>query len=772
MERRSLLDGDMTPPHDSANVFDDTFEVEDFDFVADGFRPSEHDTEGENEQVEVAEQPVRTVSAHYADRPVSPTAPNVRPSRNSMRKSRGPDNPFASPEDAEERVASLSFEPDMAHHRSVSSASSHHFARTSSPRFGAGPSHPYGMYAQGTIPRSPSTATQSTIRPPPRPSSTSARAGPQHPYTLYPQGVSEDLDDEEEDTPQAPVPIGFPGLGQSYQRRMGPDGEEQDIIGEDGHTEQLPPYTRYPEDGPEKVPLLVPEAPTALHSRAPVAGTDPTMDLMHTTLLPQLAPQLRQSMTDQSLLHRRDTSMSNVELLNSTTSQSSLASNKSWSDKSWKEKRKTRFCGIPLWWYLLSIGVVAFIAIVLGAVIGRFISVHPRKQRVPVIQTTALYDASPIATPTSGSPATGTYALSYSTPQETQVACLTEQGQQVAWSCDIGGTPAAAISVGILPNGNESGAFIFYANDDNNTMYYGTQGSFMNTNWAPFMTVQDNDDKGSGPAFYFQQFYDKVVVLPETALSVPSSKKKRQNLQLNQGWLQQKQAAVPGEKPWFCVWNNTFVEGFIYVEETIAATYSLTSSSTQATSSANASQTFSSSSPPPAAPSTTTTSYSGGSPSDYMMSTTITMPSTTATYSGPVSAYTAWSSGLAQAEQGSNNANANNNNNNNGYNKRQFIDEDLYTTLQLYPYVVKIEERRLPNNAVQPYCRQYQILDDGGYSWLSQPDGSPIVVQLEEQDPSYAAYESAGVAGSKKLKEKRLVPGGCHCQWISGQSAD
>lgn len=369
MERRSLLDGDSTPTREGANVFDDSHEVEDFDFVADGFRPSDHGREGDDE---VEEPPVRTVSAHYADSQVPSIAASAGPSRrSSIRKSRGQDNPFASPEDAE-RAASMSFEPDSIHHRSISSASSHHFAATASPRFGSGPSHPYGMYAQGTIPRSPSIATQSTIRPPPQPSS-SARDGPQHPYTLYPQGVNDDLDDEEEDLAQSSVPIGFNGLGQSYQRRRGPDGEEQDIIGEDGHAEQLPPYTRYPDDGPEKVPLLVPEAPTALHSRAPVAGTDPTMDLMHNTLRPQPTPQPRQSMTDQSVLNGRQPSISGVERMHSLTGQSSLASNKSWKEKTWKEKRKTRFCGIPLWWYLLSVSVIAFIAIVLGSVIGTFI---------------------------------------------------------------------------------------------------------------------------------------------------------------------------------------------------------------------------------------------------------------------------------------------------------------------------------------------------------------------------------------------------------------
>lgn len=60
---------------------------------------------------------------------------------------------------------------------------------------------------------------------------------------MYPQGVTEDDHLEDEDDAQAAAPaVGFPGLGQPYQRVRGPDGEEQDIIGMDGHAEQLPPH--------------------------------------------------------------------------------------------------------------------------------------------------------------------------------------------------------------------------------------------------------------------------------------------------------------------------------------------------------------------------------------------------------------------------------------------------------------------------------------------------------------------------------------------------
>lgn len=78
---------------------------------------------------------------------------------------------------------------------------------------------------------------------------------------MYSQsGLADDEPAEEASQPpvppvQAAIPVGFPGLSTGYHRVLGPDGEEQDIIGPDGHSEQLPPYSRFPEEGPTKASL-------------------------------------------------------------------------------------------------------------------------------------------------------------------------------------------------------------------------------------------------------------------------------------------------------------------------------------------------------------------------------------------------------------------------------------------------------------------------------------------------------------------------------------
>lgn len=360
-------------------MFDDEFAVDDFDdmMVADGFRP------GMGDDRHSQDPPIREASAHYTNDPDLITAP-VAPNRNSISKTRSDENPFASPDDGPqlefERTPSMhsqstvSYAPGLAR-RSTSSASSHMYAGTQSPRFGTGgPSHPYAMYPQATMARSPSIATTSTIQP--NRTSTIQQA-PQHPYGMYPQGVNEDDHVEDEiDTPTAAV--GFPGLGQSYQRVRGPDGEEQDIVGMDGHAEQLPPYTRYPEDGP-KMPILA--VPGELHSRQPVAGSDPGMPLMHQHIPPPIPPpQAPQSMTDQSSLNRHSIqdrgvdSHASLPLMERVASESTGFSEKSWKEKTWKEKRKTKVCGIPVLWLVMAACFAGFVGAITGGIIGGYAS--------------------------------------------------------------------------------------------------------------------------------------------------------------------------------------------------------------------------------------------------------------------------------------------------------------------------------------------------------------------------------------------------------------
>jgi len=737
---------------DSINVFDDEFAVDDSDLVADGFAPGRIQHVGNDSDGARRGTAMHGVAAHtdnMDDMAITPTpsaASRFRANRSSIRKSRDADNPFRSVEDDDHddsqstigRSSSIRSQSTVAYapgntHRSVSSISSRAFAPTHSPVQGInGPSHPYAMYPQGTaLARTASASTTSTIRPQ-RP--LMDQHGPAHPYAMYPQDVSEDLHESDDRDPpashaQAQIPVGFPGRTQPYQRQRGPDGEEHDLIGIDGHAEQLPPYSEYPEEGAPKHIVLPAEATTSMPSN-PASLNIPLM------------PQRPQSMSD-APTRAGPQLYTSLEEMESNDSGPPVP--KRWREKTWKEKRKTKFCGIPFWWILLSLCVLAFIAAVLGGAIGGFMSSQnnsPSKKPHHLLpSSTSLYDASPIPTSSSGSPPpTGTYALTLGSPEAVQSACLIDQDYNLAWSCDMAGPQSLGISIQDPPSnaGGWQGATLLDTSADNgySNISYGTQTP--TTSFSQFIAVTDNDDPDQGPAFYFQAFYDKVVVAPPNAFasaappSTTSSSKKRDGATFNlpSAWYTRHQIAA-GEQPWFCFWNGTFIEGFIY-----------STNNTEEGSSSNTSSAVSSTAPP-----------SASTPSTFTTTSTIlevSGPSTTSTVrmASPTSDSHGWSSSATHMA-------------------KRFTG-DYYNQIPQFNYLVKIEERRIAGSP-QPYCQKMQILDDGTAGIVSDPStGSPIRIPLGENDPSYSSYPT-GSSSSRKAKRSATVPNGCHCQWWSGE---
>ena len=155
--------------------------------------------------------------------------------------------------------------PSSTIRREPSNASSSFIPPAQSPYRGTlGPSHPYSMYNQDQdtgISRAPSNATNLSTRAPLQ--SYSGPSGPSHPYGMYAQNTVSEEDFRTNTNSIQPVPAASTGSAQIYQRRQGPDGEEaDDLIGPDGHTEQLPPYTKYPNDLPPKERIAIPERNT------------------------------------------------------------------------------------------------------------------------------------------------------------------------------------------------------------------------------------------------------------------------------------------------------------------------------------------------------------------------------------------------------------------------------------------------------------------------------------------------------------------------------
>jgi hypothetical protein len=243
-------------------------------------------------------------------------------------------------------------------------------SRTVSPFQGPSrPTHPYAMYPQGTGVPSPVLSVASTVRLPDR--AFVGASGPAHPYGMYPQNTVPEGVDIGDSAPVLSIPVGFPGLGQNYQRRLGPEGEEAgDIIGPDGHTEQLPPYTRYPDGIPPKGHIV--GAGESNGSGAPYAGPGaPEYDPSHSQIslgIPQSRLSVHSVMSDSSQAR-----------LNAVgTSESDSRGNLK---EKLAERGKRRMCRdkIPLWW--IAIAILLSI-LLMGSIAAGLYTRHRHRERL------------------------------------------------------------------------------------------------------------------------------------------------------------------------------------------------------------------------------------------------------------------------------------------------------------------------------------------------------------------------------------------------------
>lgn len=380
-----------SPVDDSLNVFSDEYAesiAESFADSTDGRtirRPSSHASRSHSPE---------TVRASSSDVPRRPSLPSpwstnttFNPQyRGSLRKSLGAaligqnqeeNTPRSSasidltPHSPTESAFAPST-PGLAH-RSPSFASTTSFARSQSPfRVGSGPSHPYGMYPQDLgMSRSASIATTaSNARSQGR--TGSASRAPAHPYGMYPQNIA----DDEDITTNTSIPVGFPGHSQNdaFQRRIGPDGEDQDIIGEDGHAEQLPPYTRYPEEAPAKMALGAgAEALPAIGEAVDLTDQQENAN-ESTPFFPDQPHDFAQSRSSSPTL--ADQSQNPFSDRHATSKYAgSDGSGKSWGDMTWKERRDARLFGVlPVWLFFLVMIILIVIAAVCGGAVGGLLS--------------------------------------------------------------------------------------------------------------------------------------------------------------------------------------------------------------------------------------------------------------------------------------------------------------------------------------------------------------------------------------------------------------
>lgn len=164
-----------------------------------------------------------------------------------------------------------------------------------------------------------------------------------HPYAMYSQNTVP----EEDDVSLAPptIPLGFPGMGGEYQRGAETRRDDiADIVGSDGHVEELPPYTRYADEAAAK------ETPPSSLA-APESTAVPPVPVMATQPSHNQHPE------------------NGVEL-NSAASRNAHSDSSGSLKERIRQKSKQRICcGLPFWFIFVIIGVLLF-GVILGAIIG------------------------------------------------------------------------------------------------------------------------------------------------------------------------------------------------------------------------------------------------------------------------------------------------------------------------------------------------------------------------------------------------------------------
>lgn len=252
--------------------------------------------------------------------------------------------------------------------------------------------------------------------------------------------------------------------------------------------------------------------------------------------------------------------------------------------------------------------------------------------------------------------------------------------------------------------------------------------------------MKDKDDLSMGPAYYFQHSFDKIVVLSEHEFDPQTSKRSLTGGREHGEYLELEERgdanitdrgpsfAEPTDKAWFCFWNGTILEAFIFTTleaNTTSAELDFTGgASDSATATIDATQTDSD---PPSPPIGTSVDIE-----------TITSPPAYPTSFPSPSA--SWRL------------------------KRQD------TSPPNYPNLVKLEERRNTRIETQPYCQKMQIMNDGTPSPLPDESGKPIIRYLNETEPSIpnGPYKSRRrwFEILSTLGKRDASPNvGCQCQW-------
>ncbi|KOS23028.1 hypothetical protein ESCO_003756 [Escovopsis weberi] len=689
----------MDPFHDRASGPDGADEDEfDYDFAAatisDGFRP--------------------TLDASSS----SPSLPPPLPPRSAQYpgvRDPWPERPSstAKPHHPTDSLA-------LDHDGPRPSADAPHLRPQSPYRGPSAPSHPYQSYLQRTL----SNATSSTTAAPSELSYNGPR-GPAHPYAQYPQSVVPHGADAAQHQQQ--TPLGHPGAEGTmdpYRRQLGPDGEEAGgLIGPLGHTEELPPYSRYPDHAdapktaadPQPAPQPGPGAGAVPPARRPIAGAGGIG-------VATQSPEFSSAEEDVEPIRPRTSTESRHEI---NTAARDVAEKPL--PTKWQRRAKKKLWGIvPCWAICLVLAAVPLTGIILGAVIGTVL-LHGRAGSGNNGNVTSVLlppDVIPLNKLPAGlaSPATGRWNLPFSAPYQQPSACVANSTQAPAWNCDLSKwdhqlTVLQTPSKSITANYNLTLTAV-----DTEPFTWGLQ-PFRNKS-LQLMLVEDLYGARYNPAWWATFAHNKTVILPADSLIPPGRRGLRRGqrlpFDLPPPLPQHDKGAGPrdGDTAWLCTWPETDVEIFIYPNQ----------------------------GQPPPSPS------QSAAPSNTMTGSASAAASATNSATAPAPAPASASAPPAAAQP--------------THGAPSFDPNALPVTP--YPNTVKLVERRHMSPVTGAYCWQVVITGNAqSYRVLTHDDQSPVEVDIAENLNQSQRLERRhpGAADAHEARATAPELTDCACLW-------
>jgi hypothetical protein len=575
--------------------------------VSDGFRP------GDASQQPAAPVPAPAPSSHPNPQGPLPTldpvggisqklAADVHRRPSSITKAHRPHDSLTLRNDGLNSGAASNIPP-----ASDPAASGSHIVRMESPYEGpSGPSHPYALYAQRTLSNLTVSTDASTLG---ASQQFPGQAGPSHPYTLYTQHTT-----PVHEGSQQHIPLGFTAMAGGYQRQLGPDGEDAGgLIGPLGHTEELPPYTRYPteaftrRDVPSETatPISAPGNGAANGLViGPSADTPSTPDTDSNSQSRNSIPGAggigiatrnpEYSSTEEDLPRPRSIQSSRTMPSDSSHHDINAAArdiSEKPSLKGWRRVAKKKMCGIiPYWAIGLLLFFIVAVAGIMGGVLSKILGTEEAEQQEEEYTRPAPVLPDPLSELPPGLPAlaVGSFGLPMMEPEQTSRSCFNDSTEAQAWGCSIPGR-TFSMSVSMIPNASETENYeltLAPFNATNSKYIWGTAPPNIPEPMA-LRLVNDTFEPGRSPAWWMMVTYNKTVIVSENDFKTASGASKRSAWTYEDypedgfGHTQFKKkstTAVDGDKPWICTWPETTLEIFIFPSQNSSLVLTTTTS--------------------------------------------------------------------------------------------------------------------------------------------------------------------------------------------------